>query len=116
MGDAQEQAKRGAPGQTARVVTAGEISAQLKQDAVAKLRRLAGENVEVSFEVDPAILGGMVVHLPDRTIDMSLAGRFRTYGRAVQEIIGNHLEALEGWARAGEAQAAGAAVSAAGKE
>ncbi|MDI6871199.1 MAG: F0F1 ATP synthase subunit delta [Bacillota bacterium] len=118
MGNAQEKAERGAPlgHPVARVVTAGDISSQLRQEAAAKIRKLVGDAVEVVFEVDPAIIGGMVVHLPDRVIDLSLAGRFRSYGRAVQEIIGSHLQALEGWARAEGSPALSVAGLAAGKE
>jgi hypothetical protein len=116
VGSVEGGTSQGTAGRTARVVTAEEISAQLRQETIAKLQGLAGEDVEVSFEVDPGIIGGMVVHLPDRTIDLSLAGRFRNYGRAVQEIIGNHLEALEVWARAGETGPSGAARAAVGKE
>lgn len=86
----------------ARVVTAGEMSSKLREDTVAKLRNLVSPDVRVEFEVDPAIIGGMMVHLPDRVIDMSMAGRFRSYGRAVQELIDTHLGILEGWARSEE--------------
>lgn len=109
-----ESRARAAP--TATVVTAEPISAELKTLAEAKLRQLVGEDLEVNFEVERSILGGMVVHLPDRVIDLSLAGRFRNYGRAVQELIGEHLSVLEGWARSEESAAAGTAWPAVGKE
>lgn len=104
-----EKAERGTGERLiARVVTAGQISAKLREDAVAKLRSLVSDKLEVEFEVDPGLIGGMVVHLPDRVIDLSMAGRFRSYGRAVQELIGSQLAALDGWVKSegssGEAQ------------
>ncbi|HHW13311.1 MAG TPA: F0F1 ATP synthase subunit delta [Firmicutes bacterium] len=111
-----EAERRGRAGPTAKVVTAEPISAELKALAEAKLQKLGGDELEVSFEVDPAILGGMVVHLPDRVIDLSLAGRFRSYGRAVQELIGEHLATLEGWARSAESATPSMARQATGKE
>jgi hypothetical protein len=109
---------RAAAGQpVARVVTAGEISAQLREETAEKLRNLAGADLEVEFEVDSGLIGGMVVHLPDRLIDMSMAGRFRSYGRAVQELITTHLDVLENWAKSEEGSAGGETPGpAAGKE
>lgn len=117
MEKAEAKVKRGTSARpTVRVVTAGEISAKLRADTVAKLQGLVAPDVQVEFEVDPALIGGMVVHLPDRTIDMSMAGKFRSYGRAVQELIGNQIAVLESWARSEDASGKGAPGLTVGKE
>lgn len=40
-----------------------------------KLSKLTGEEVELVNKVDPEVLGGLRIVLPDRVIDMTLAAK-----------------------------------------
>lgn len=44
-----------------------------------------GEGLEVSFQVDPQILGGLVVRVGDRVVDGSFAGQLEQMRRALTE-------------------------------
>ncbi len=64
-------------------------SAPLSDDELAAVRRrveqLAGENVELSTQIDPSLIGGLVVRIGDRQIDASVRGRLeRLRERLVQ--------------------------------
>jgi F-type H+-transporting ATPase subunit delta len=41
------------------------------------LEQLTGKTVELQTDVDPSILGGIVVRMGDRLIDASVAGRLQ---------------------------------------
>lgn len=86
---AQPGGRREAP--VVKVVLAAQISQELKETLEARVRRLAGEEARLIWEVDPYLYGGVVIHLPDRVLDFSLAQQFRTYGRTVQQAIGREL-------------------------
>lgn len=59
----------------AHVTVARAVSAAERQDIVRRLEQLTGKKVEIHVQVDPAILGGIVVRIGDRLIDGSVAGR-----------------------------------------
>ena len=56
---------------TSAVPLTDEEQGSVRQDLVSRL----GEGAEVSFQVDPQILGGLLVRVGDRVIDGSLAGQ-----------------------------------------
>ncbi len=60
---------------TAKVTTAIPLSEAAMQKMEATLSELVGEAVFLKISVDPAILGGIMVHLGDRIIDGSLKGQ-----------------------------------------
>jgi F-type H+-transporting ATPase subunit b len=52
----------------------------VKQDVLSKI----GDNANISFKVDPAILGGLVVKIGDRVVDGSVAGQLSNLQRSLQ--------------------------------
>lgn len=59
----------------ARVVTAVPLSPKEQEALRAQVRRRFGEEVAVRFEVQPDILGGVIIRFGDKVINGSLAGR-----------------------------------------
>jgi F-type H+-transporting ATPase subunit delta len=59
----------------ARAVTAVELSDTDKQALVQRLRQSTGRQVVLETEVDPSILGGVVVQIGDRLLDGSTKSR-----------------------------------------
>jgi len=58
-----------------RVVTAVEAQEDFKQKLAASLSKRFKHNVTLTCDVDPAILGGAVIHIGDRVIDGSVRGK-----------------------------------------
>ncbi len=59
----------------ATVTVARDFDETEQTDIVSRLARVTGKHVEARFDVDPHILGGIVVRIGDRLIDASVAGR-----------------------------------------
>ncbi len=59
----------------ARVVTAVPLTRKEQEALRAQVRKRFGEEVAVRFEVEPDILGGVIIKVGDKLIDGSLAGR-----------------------------------------
>jgi F-type H+-transporting ATPase subunit delta len=73
------------------VVTAAPVSNQLRSTIAARLGQLLGREVVLSAEVNPELLGGLVVRVGDTIYDGSLAGKLKameavTLDRATQTI------------------------------
>jgi len=69
----------------AQVTTAIELTEEEKQRFVERLRRRFGEELDVTFHVDPSIIGGVIVRVGDKYIDGSVAGKLeRMRERLVQ--------------------------------
>ena len=60
---------------TVRVVTAIEVKEDFKQTFIQALSKRIQRAVTLECEVDPAILGGAVIHIGDRVIDGSIRGK-----------------------------------------
>ncbi len=60
---------------TAHVTTALPLSASEQETVASSLAEHLGERLELEFEVDPGILGGLVLKIGDRVVDGSVAGR-----------------------------------------
>ena len=61
----------------ARVTVARPIDEAERAVVSSRLEQLTGKTVEVQTDVDPSLLGGIVVRLGDQLIDASVAGRLR---------------------------------------
>ncbi|MGQ9854354.1 MAG: ATP synthase F1 subunit delta, partial [Candidatus Oleimicrobiaceae bacterium] len=59
----------------ARVVTAVSLSPKEQEALRAQVRKRFGQGVAVRFEVEPDILGGVIIKVGDKVVDGSLAGR-----------------------------------------
>lgn len=64
-----------------RVITAKPLDDKLRNELNAVLKQFSkqGEKVTMDTSVDPAIMGGMIVEIGDRYIDMSIASKIKTY-------------------------------------
>jgi F-type H+-transporting ATPase subunit delta len=60
---------------TATAVSAAELTPDEARGLIARLEQMTGGRVELTTQVDPSILGGIVVRLGDRLIDGSVRGR-----------------------------------------
>jgi F-type H+-transporting ATPase subunit b len=78
-----EWAKR-AGAMTAHITTALPLSAGEQETVASSLTEHLGERPELEFEVDPSILGGLVIRIGDRVVDGSVAGKLV----ALQEQLG----------------------------
>jgi F-type H+-transporting ATPase subunit delta len=79
-----ERLSRGGPqAQVARVTTAMALSDEDKDQFRQKLRQKYGETLEFVFNLDPAIIGGVVVQIGDKVMDASVATRLEAMGHAL---------------------------------
>lgn len=63
--------------ETARVVSAKPLDDGQSKAVTDSLKKAMGANVAVDFSVDPAIIGGLVVHVGSRMIDSSVRTRLQ---------------------------------------
>jgi F-type H+-transporting ATPase subunit delta len=68
-----------------RVVTAVEAQEDFRQKLTQALTKRLQRDVTLNCEVDPAILGGAVIHIGDRVIDGSIRGKL---SRMLQNLTG----------------------------
>ena len=63
------------------VITAKPLDAIMNKEveATIKLFLKIGENSKISYKVDPAIIGGMIVSIGDKYADMSIASKMKKY-------------------------------------
>ena len=59
----------------ARVVSAAALEPAEVKALIARLEQMTGGRIELEQEVDPSLLGGLVVRVGDRLIDGSVRGR-----------------------------------------
>lgn len=64
------------------------LDASTKQELEATLKKFAkkNENVFITYKVDPAIIGGMVVSLGDKYVDMSTASKVKKYSEILKSV------------------------------
>jgi len=60
---------------TAHVLTAQDLSPQQRDAVTEQLRKAVGRKVAVDIEVDPGLLGGLVVRVGSRMVDASLRSK-----------------------------------------
>ena len=65
----------------AHVVSAVPLTATQERRLVATLERLYGRTMGLQVQVDPAVLGGLVIRVDDEVIDGSIANRLEAAGR-----------------------------------
>ncbi|WP_026919143.1 F0F1 ATP synthase subunit delta [Gordonia shandongensis] len=66
------------------VTSAGELSSAQRTDLVAKLTEIYSSPVTLHVEIDPTLLGGVVVRVGDERIDGSIAGKIATLRRGLR--------------------------------
>lgn len=74
---------------SAKVTTAKQLTAAQQKELEAVLQTFIkqGHKLQVETKVDPSIIGGMVVELGDRYIDLSIASKLKTYSNIVKETL-----------------------------
>jgi F-type H+-transporting ATPase subunit delta len=63
------------------VVSAVPLTATQERRLVATLERLYGRTMGLQVQVDPEVLGGLVIRVDDEVIDGSIAHRLEAAGR-----------------------------------
>jgi F-type H+-transporting ATPase subunit O len=73
----------------AKVTTAKQLDAAELKDLTAVLQTFAkkGNTLKLTTKVDSTLIGGMVVELGDRYIDLSISSRLRSYEKIVKETL-----------------------------
>jgi len=71
------------------VTTAKPLDAAMQQELEAALKLFvkSGQSINIKTTVDPAILGGMVVSIGDKYVDMSTAAKIKKYSDLIQSAV-----------------------------
>ena len=71
------------------VTTAQPLDASQEQSLKQVLDRFTkkGQQVKVEKKVDPAIIGGMIVSIGDKYVDMSTAAKIKLYSKIIEETV-----------------------------
>ena len=69
----------------AQVTTAVELTSQEKSRLAEALQRVTGKRVELSTDVDPDVIGGVLVKIRDTVIDGSIRGQLRAIREKLME-------------------------------
>ncbi len=74
---------------SARVTTAKPLSASESKELQAVLQAFLkqGHKLKLDTVVDPDVMGGMVIELGDRYIDLSLSSKLKTFSNIVKETL-----------------------------
>jgi F-type H+-transporting ATPase subunit delta len=71
---------------TARVMSAQELTAAQREAINEQLRKAVGRKVAVDIEIDPGLLGGLVVKLGSRMVDASLRSKLHRLQLAMKGV------------------------------
>jgi F-type H+-transporting ATPase subunit delta len=71
----------------AKVVSAAPLSEANKQEIIADVQRIAGQQVILQTVVDPALIGGFVLTVGDRQIDTSVATSLKKLKKDFAETV-----------------------------
>lgn len=80
LADLERISVAGPTAQTATVESAVELDATMRQQVERSVRDRYGQEVQVRFEVDPELIGGLLIRVGDEVIDGSVAARLRELG------------------------------------
>nr|XP_053652657.1 ATP synthase subunit O, mitochondrial-like isoform X1 [Cherax quadricarinatus] len=71
------------------VTTAKALDAAMKNELESSLKAFLqpGESLQLSLKVDPSIIGGMLVSVGDKYIDMSMASKINRFTSLLQEAV-----------------------------
>lgn len=61
----------------------------MKQELTAALKSFAkkGENILLQTKIDPTIIGGMIVVIGDKYVDMSIASKVKKYTEIIESAV-----------------------------
>ena len=77
LADLERLETSGPTAQMATVASAVELDAATRQRVEGSVRDRYGQELQVSFEVDAALIGGLMIRVGDEVIDASVATRLR---------------------------------------
>lgn len=65
------------------------LDSATRQELEATLKKFAkkGENVLIKFKEDPSIIGGMIVSIGDRYVDLSTASKMKRYSNILKSAV-----------------------------
>ncbi|XP_076046130.1 ATP synthase subunit O, mitochondrial [Oratosquilla oratoria] len=71
------------------VTTAKPLDGPMKADLNAALKAFLkeGETLQITTKVDPAIIGGMIVSIGDKYVDMSMASKIKKYNDLIEAAV-----------------------------
>ncbi|KAJ8984719.1 hypothetical protein NQ317_004982 [Molorchus minor] len=71
------------------VTTARQLDAEQKQKLQSVLKSFvkSNETIFLNTKVDPSIMGGMIVSIGDRYVDMSIASKIQRYTQIISTTI-----------------------------
>ena len=69
-----------------KVTSAVELNGQEKKKLAAAMAKSTGKQVRLSYDVDPKLLGGVVVRVGDKVIDGSVIARLQTLREHLRQI------------------------------
>ncbi|XP_058806844.1 ATP synthase subunit O, mitochondrial [Phymastichus coffea] len=71
------------------VITAKPLDADLKGKLEAALKSSvkSGQNIQLTTRVDPSIVGGMIVSIGDKYVDMSVASKIKKYTDVLKQAV-----------------------------
>lgn len=71
------------------VITAKELDASQRQklEGVLKSFLKANETIKLESKVDPSIIGGMIISIGDRYVDMSVASKIKKYTEIISTAV-----------------------------
>lgn len=70
------------------VITAKPLDDSTRSTLLKTLKKFAkGKNVQLTEKVDPSIIGGMIVGVEDKHIDMSIARKIQMYTDILKQAI-----------------------------
>ncbi|XP_026318995.1 ATP synthase subunit O, mitochondrial [Hyposmocoma kahamanoa] len=74
---------------TCEVITANPLDAEQKQNLEAALKKFLkpNETLQLTATVDPSLIGGMVVSIADKYVDMSVASKVKKYTELISAAI-----------------------------
>jgi len=60
---------------------------QQELEAALKMFVKSGQSIHVKTKVDPSIMGGMVVSIGDKYVDMSTAAKIKRYSSLIESAV-----------------------------
>lgn len=74
---------------SARVTTAKPLDSSQTKELQSVLQGFLkkGHKLEINVKVDPSIIGGMIIELGDRYVDLSIASKLKLYSKIVKETL-----------------------------
>jgi len=84
LADLERLAVSGPTAKMATVASAIELDASTRQRVEGSVRERYGQEIQVRFEVDSALIGGLMIRVGDEVIDASVAARLREIDGALR--------------------------------